>query len=171
MQDLTSNRISYVLNAEEFSAAKSHLQKLYESLHFMVKLTPKETDLFYRISDADKNFMRNCLMEMNSAGDLLPPFVKPEEVVKDLTCGDQLLELENSVTELLEHIRRNRRLVNHEAYTTTSMFYHTIGSAARAGMAQARAMYERMQSYHVNQKRNARSAAAKAAQKKELVED
>ena len=133
MIDLTSNRISHVMSAEEFAAVKTELQKMSKQLDFLVKLSPNETEAFYGVSDGDKTFIRNCVMEMNSAGDLIPPYVKAEEIVKDLACGDQLLELENVLSDLLENVKQNRRLANYEAYNGAAVFYHLMGTAARSG--------------------------------------
>lgn len=169
MIDLTSNRISHVMSAEEFAAAKAELQKLSEHLNFLVKVTQTEADAFYNISDADKTFIRNCLMEMNSASDIIPPYLKPDEMVKDLACGEQLMELEITLAELLDNVRLNRRLANYEAYNGTSVFYRLVGAAARSGSASAKAMYERLQSYHVNKKKGGRSSATKAARSNDTV--
>lgn len=159
MIDLTSNRISHVMTAEQFAAAQADLQTFAKNLNFLVKLTPVESEQLYRVSDADKTFVRNCMNEMNKAGDLIPPYLKPEEVAKDIACGDQLLELENALAEVLDNVRMNRRLANYEAYSGTSVFYRLIGAAARSGSSVAQAMYNRMQSYHLNQKNGGRTAA------------
>jgi hypothetical protein len=158
MIDLTSNRISAAMSAEEFAATKTELQKVAQNLSFLVKLTQNETDAMYNMSDADKTFVRNCVAEMNGATDILPPYLKSEEINKDLTCGDQLLELENTLTELLTNVRRNRMLANYEAYTGASVFYHLVSAAARSGSGSAKAMHERLKSYHVNKKKGGRSA-------------
>lgn len=164
MIDLTSNRISHVMSAEEFAAAKAELQKVSKQLDFMVKVTNAESDAFYRVGDADKTFMRNSLMEMSNASELLPPYLTTEELAKDLTCGDQLLELENALSDLLDNVRLNRRLANYEAYNGASVFYRLMGAAARSGSAQAKAIYDRLQSYHINKKKNGRAPATKAEQ-------
>ncbi len=148
MIDLTSNRISHVMSAEEFAATKAELQKVNKQLDFLVKLSPNETEAFYGVSDGDKTFIRNCVTEMNSAGDLIPPYVKAEEIVKDLACGDQLLELENALSDLLENVKQNRRLANYEAYDGAAVFYHLMGTAARSGSGQAKAIYDRLQEHH-----------------------
>jgi hypothetical protein len=163
MIDLTSNRISAVMTAEAFAGTKTELQKVSQDLSFLVKLTQEETEAMYNMSDADKTFVRNCITEMNGATDILPPYLKSEEVGKDLACGDQLLELENTLVELLTNVRRNRMLVNYEAYTGASVFYHLVGAAARSGSAPAKAMYDRLKSYHVNKKKGGRSSVATPA--------
>lgn len=163
MIDLTSNRISSAMSAEAFAATKTELQKVVQNLSFLVKLTQEEIDAMYNMSDADKTFVRNSIVEMNGAADLLPAYLKSEEISKDLTCGDQLLELENTLNELLTNVRRNRMLAYYEAYTGASVFYHLTGAAARSGSASARAMYDRMKSYHVNKKKGGRSTAQRSA--------
>ena len=163
MIDLTSNRISALLSAEDFAATKTELQKVSQFLSFLVKLTPEETEAMYNMSDADKTFVRNCLTEMSGASDLMPSYLKVEEVGKDLACGDQLLELENTLNELLTNVRRNRMLAYYEAYTGASVFYHLTGAAAKSGSGPAKAMYERMKTYHVNKKKGGRSSVQRAA--------
>lgn len=158
MIDLNSNRITSAMSAEAFAATKTDLQKVSQSLaSFLIKLDQQETDTLYRMSDADKTFVRNCLTEMNSAGDILPAYVKPDDIQQDLLCGDQLLELENALAELLTNIRRNRMLANHEAYQGASVFYRLVSAAARSGSAPAKAMYNRLQKYHLNRKKGGRT--------------
>ena len=162
MIDLTSNRISAVLSADDFAATKTDLQHITQKLSFLIKLTQDETEAMYNMSDADKTFVRNCITEMGSAVDLLPPYLKVEEVQKDMACGDQLLDLENTLSELLTNVRRNRMLAYYEAYTGASVFYHLTGAAAKGGSGPARAMYDRMKNYHVNKKKGGRASAIRA---------
>lgn len=162
MIDLTSNRISAVLSAEDFAATKTDLLQIVQKLSFLVKLTQDETDAMYNMSDADKTFVRNCITEMGGATDLLPSYLKVEEVQKDMACGDQLLELENTLSELLTNVRRNRMLAYYEAYTGASVFYHLSGAAAKSGSAAAKAMYDRMKNYHVNKKKGGRASTLRA---------
>ena len=165
MIDLTANRLSDVMSAEQFAATKTELQKVAENLNFLVKLTPSESEILYNTSDADKTFVRNCLTEMSSAGEIIPPYLKPEEMVKDLVCGDQLLELENTLGEMLDSMRRNRRLANYEAYNGASVFYRLVGAAARSGSASAKPLYDRLQSYHLNKKKGGRVSAARVTKR------
>jgi hypothetical protein len=157
MINLNSNRIAAAMSAEAFQATKTDLQKVSQHLSFLVNLTQAETDALYNMSDADKTFVRNCITEMNGAAELLPPYLKSEDVSSDLACGDQLLELENMLSELLTNVRRNRMLANYEAFSGASVFYRLVGAAARSGSAPAAAMYERMRSYHVSRNKAGRS--------------
>ena len=159
MIDLNSNRITSAMSAEAFGATKNHVQQLTQSLaSFLIKLDQKETESLYRMGDADKTFVRNCLTEMNGAGDILPAYVKPDDIVQDLLCGDQLLELENALAELLTNVRRNRMLANSEAYGGAAVFYRLVGAAARSGSAPAKAMYERLRKYHISRNKARASA-------------
>ena len=162
MIDLNSNRIASAMSAEAFAATKSDIQKLTQSLAtVLIKLDQEDTDGMYRMSDADKTFVRNCLTEMGGAGDILPTYVKPEDIQQDLLCGDQLLELENALSELLANVRRNRMLANHEAYQGASVFYRLVSAAARSGSALAKAMYERLHTYHQNRTKARTTATAR----------
>ncbi len=163
MLDLTSNRISHVMSEEEFAAAKADLRKVAAQLNFLVKLTPTESTTLYRLSDADKMFVRNCMTEIENISDIIPAYLKPEEIVKDLTCGEQLLELENVLADMLENVRTNRRLANTEAYNGASILYRLVGAAARSGSAAAVAVQNRMQTYHSNKRKGGRMSMAKAA--------
>ncbi|MFN0013109.1 MAG: hypothetical protein ACKVU2_01055 [Saprospiraceae bacterium] len=168
MVDLTSNRISHVMNQEALSNIKGNLQGLSSVLSFMVKLSQEEVDALYKISDSDKTFIRNCLTEVPNAATFLPDYFSPEELSKDLTCGDQLLEIENALFELYTNVRRNRMLANSEAYAGAKVLYRLTNAAAVSGNGSAKAMYGRMQAYHVGKKgsgvRNSRLKASAAAQ-------
>jgi hypothetical protein len=48
-------------------------------------------------------------------------------------------------------------LANYEAYTGASVFYHLV-----TGSGSAKAMHERLKSYHVNKKKGGRSAQSAA---------
>lgn len=91
MIDLTSNRISAVLSAEELAATNSDLEKVSQRFSFLVQLTQKEIERMYKISDADKTFVRNCLAEMSGAADITPPYVNAEEISRDLAGAGDLL--------------------------------------------------------------------------------
>ena len=161
MIDLTSNRISHAMSVEEFASTKALIQKVSEALSFLVKLGKEDVDLMYNMSDADKTFVRNCLVEMNNATDIIPGYLKAEEISTDLTCGEQLLEIENTMSEMVANIRRNRMLANYEAFSGASVFYRIVGAASRSGSAPAKAMYERLKSYHVNRNKGGRSSKSK----------
>jgi hypothetical protein len=161
MIDLTSNRISHVMSAEALQQTKQDLQDLSSNLNFMVSLSQEEVDALYKVSDADKTFIRNCIADMPTAEAFLPPYFKAEEVRKDMNCGEQLLELENALLELYTNVRRNRMLANAEAYAGASVFYRLTQAAGRAGNPSAQSVYERMLQYHQGQKRGKRTVEKK----------
>ncbi|HOY07845.1 MAG TPA: hypothetical protein PLO67_20685 [Saprospiraceae bacterium] len=170
MIDLTSNRISALLSAEELAATKSDLDKVSQRLSFLVQLTQKEIERMYKISDADKTFVRNCLAEMSGASDITPPYLNAEEISRDLACNEQLLELENTLSELLLNVRRNRILAGKEAYNGASVFYRLVATAARSGSGPAQAIHERLQKHHHHKIKSGRSRAAQRAQQAKQVD-
>jgi hypothetical protein len=103
MIDLTSNRISAVLSAEDLAATNSDLEKVSQRLSFLVQLTQKEIERMYKISDADKTFVRNCLAEMSGASDITPPYVNAEEISRDLAGAGDLLAILVEVLNPMNH--------------------------------------------------------------------
>ncbi len=166
MIDLTSNRISAALSTEAFAAVKTELQNVSRHLSFLVKLSQEEVEAMYKMSEADKSFVRNCLTEMGAAADILPPYLKTDDISTDLACTDQLLELENSLSEMLINVRRNRILAGKEAYNGAAVFYRLVSAAARSGSGPAKAMHERLQKYHQNKTKGGKAAAARRAERK-----
>jgi 4-aminobutyrate aminotransferase-like enzyme len=160
------NHKPYVMSAEEFADVKSTIKSLWTKLFFMKDLTDDNTASFNKISDGDKVFIGDCLTEAEEAilKKMVPLYTDVDKIRLSDLSHDQLWVIEDALTELLAHVRRNRMLAADDAYSGVSSMYSSIKQAAKDKVQGAVAMFGRLQSYHM--KRVQASKDAKAAKQK-----
>ncbi len=160
------NHTPHVMASEDFVDVKNTIKSLWTKLFFLRDLTDENTVSFNKLSDGDKIFISDCLTEAEEAAlkKLLPAYTDIDKIRKSDLSHDQLWVIEDALTELLAHVRRNRMLAADDAYSGVSSMYSSIKQAAKNKIQGAIAMFGRLQSYHMKKVEAAK--AAKAARDK-----
>ena len=162
------NRLSHTMSEEELNDVKMAIKSVAAKMPFLVNLNDDDVLSMNKISDGDKVFIADCMSEAKEAEALLPPYFKIVEIQKDNTLNDQLYEIEDTLFEMYQHVRRNRMLAADEAYSGVSTFYTLVKTAAtsKTKIASAVAMYKRLQDYHLKKVETAKAKKRKAEAEK-----
>jgi hypothetical protein len=135
-------------SAVDFQEIKAQINALRTNMVFLKSLTDADVASMNKISDGDKTYITDCLIEAANAQDLLPAYFNTEDIRQANTLNDSLYELEDMLFETYQAVKRNRMAAADRAYGGVSTFYGLIKAAADAHVPKAIAMYRRLQDYH-----------------------
>jgi hypothetical protein len=138
------NRLSATITEADFSEVKELIEQIETRMPFLIGLTADERSTLPKISDSNKVFVQNCINAMDNNVELLPSYLKLEEIKKDLQLFQQLEELELLSLQLTEKIRDSKMLCGSEAYVSSLSAYRFFEAAAMAGVAGADTAYDNL---------------------------
>jgi hypothetical protein len=153
--------VATVTGDVNFQELKNSIHALSNSLSFLDTLSDSNVSSMNKISDADKTYITDCLVEAANAQDLLPAYFNAESIRKDNVLNDSLYEMEDMVYEMYQTLKRNRMAAADRAYSGVSTFYGLIKSASDANVPKAIAMYRRLQDYHKKKQEAAKNRRRK----------
>jgi hypothetical protein len=156
--------VATLMGDVDFPEIKNHVNALRTDLPFLQSFSDEALSAMNKISDSDKTYIADCLIEAASAQDLLPPYFSVEDIRKDDVLNNNLYELEDMLFDLYQDVKRNRMAAADRAYSGVSTFYGLVKSAADANVPKAIAIYKRLQEYHKK-----KVDAGKTRRKKESI--
>jgi hypothetical protein len=162
MPKKSNSAVTMLMGDVDFPEIKTRINALRTELSFLESFSEEAMSAMNKISDSDKTYIADCLIEAASAHDLLPPYFSVEDIRKDDALNDNLYELEDILFELYQDVKRNRMAAADRAYGGVANFYSLIKAAADANVPKAIAIYKRLQEYHKK-----KVDAGKARRKKE----
>ncbi len=168
------NRLTRIFTEDELSDVKSTIKSVSTKLSsFTVNVDDKEVLSLLKVGDGDKVLTADCLSEGKEAEGFLPPYFKMADIQTSDTLHDQLYELEDALFDLYQHTRRNRMLAGSEASSGVSTFYALVKIAATAKnkIAEAVAMFKRLQGYYMKRAETAKANKRKKEAEKLAAED
>lgn len=136
------NRISAVLTAQNKTAILSKITEIKALLPFLINLTKAERIQLPKLGPASLAFDEHCASYMNSAPNLVPPYVDAAEVSKDRALRVDLAEVARELRKLLEQVDDTVMLVGSEIWMADLSFYQTVRHAARRDVAGADTVYD-----------------------------
>jgi hypothetical protein len=156
--------------AFNFQDVKNHINILRDKLSPLNPLTDEDVVSMNKLSDGDKVFISDCLVEAPNATEFLPAYFDEASVRVNNTLNDELYVIEDQLFELYQHVRRNRMQAADIAYSGVSTFYGLIKSAANTNLPKAVSMFKRLQDFHKKKVDAAKARAKKIkADKAELL--
>jgi hypothetical protein len=174
MPKKSNSAVTMLMGDVDFPEIKTRINALRTELSFLETFSEEAMSAMNKISDSDKTYIADCLIEAANAHDLLPPYFTVDDIRKDDALNDNLYELEDMLFELYQDVKRNRMAAADRAYSGVANFYSLIKAAADANMPKAIAIYKRLQEYHKKKVESAKATkrkieAAKAAATKEAA--
>ena len=143
-----NSNASIVMSENTFQEAKEAIDLLRAVIPGLEALTEEDVKTMNKISDGDKVYIADCLVEAPAAKDMLPNYYSVENVKNNNLSHDQLYVLEDKLFELYIDVRRNRMARADKAYSGVASFYKFIATAVENKVPQAAAMFKRLQDYH-----------------------
>lgn len=154
MSNLYVNRLSAVLSVAEIARITAGLADVQQTMPFLLGLTENERRQLPMIRKSNKLFVDEAVRLVGDNQTLLPGYINPLEMGKDLSLHDQLLEIERMLEQLLEKVRHTRMLAGSEAYVAALLFYEMAKSAAARGIAGSDTVAKRLGERFVRHGRN-----------------
>jgi hypothetical protein len=137
-----NNRISVVITAEQIKKVKTLMQEVNATLPFLLGLSPNERKTLPKIDVSNKVFVEDSLNAVRNNPDMLPAYMKYEEMKKDFDGFVALDELEKMAQQLFQKIVDTRMLMGSEAYVSGLTAYRLFEAASNAGVPGASAAYQ-----------------------------
>ena len=159
---------SIVMPDAFFKATADKIDEIRTSIPGLDPYSEDDVKAMNKISDGDKVYIGDCLVEAPAAKDMLPSYFSIEDVRQNNLSHDQLYILEDKLFELYTDVRRNRMGRADKAYSGVSSFYKFIAAAVDHKVPFAAAMHKRLQDYHMKkvETANANKKKIEAAKKK-----
>jgi hypothetical protein len=144
MSNTTINRVNATLTPEAVQTVKNAIAGIQQALPFLVGLTPNERMSLPKISVSNKVFTEDAIQAAVNNPDLLPGFIKPQDLKTDLDLFHALDELVLLVNQTAEKLADTQLLAGSEAYASALTIYKIFGAAAATGVAGSKTAYEQL---------------------------
>jgi hypothetical protein len=141
MTNLTNDRISVEISAAAEQQVKDGIQMIQNALPFLVGLTPAERITLPKINVNNKVFAEDAINVAENNAALMPPFVKVDEMEKDLTLFQKLDTIRGMLQQISEKVSDTQLLAGSEVYASALMVYKLLGAASAAGFEGAKSSY------------------------------
>ena len=150
MSNVLNNRLSVTVDPQVINEVKTKIDEINTLLPFLTGLTKDERKKLPKINRSNKVFVEDTLNSLRQNGEIVPNFIKVEEVEKDYSLYNDLKILALELAELSEKVNDTRILAGSEAYSTSLLAYKMFGVAANSGVPGAEALYGRLRERFAN---------------------
>lgn len=142
MANILANRVSATLTPEQISEVKTALQKVRETLPFLVGLTKDERKSMAKINTVNRSFTESAIAAISNNPDIFPLYLDVKEIRTDLTLFDQLDEIVKLSNQINESLRDTQIIAGSEAYISALTGYKFVAAAAKGGVQGAKTVYD-----------------------------
>ncbi len=151
MANIQNNRIDTIVSDADMTAAKQHFTDLVTLLPFLKGLEKEEKKGMQGIHVANKQFVQDCINEMDQDPSMLPSFIDVNNVKNDFNLYNQLDQLQVFAQDFVDKLGDTQYLAGAEAYNVCLIYYRIAEAAAKAGLPGADERYNRLKSRFENQ--------------------
>lgn len=138
------NRVNATLTPEAAQTVKNAIAGIQQALPFLVGLTPAERMSLPKISVSNKVFTEDAIQAALNNPEILPGFIKPQDLKTDLDLYHALDELVLLVQQMGEKLADTQLLAGSEAYASALTIYKIFAAAAGTGVAGSKTVYEQL---------------------------
>lgn len=139
----TENLVSIQIPAEQLAQVQTKISEISAFLNPLLKtLSPSEIRGLYKMNDKSAPFVEKCIDYAKTNPEFLPPYVKIEELEKDLTAVKQLNEIFRPLLQLVDNLQDTITLAGSEAMTSSLAFYNSIKQAAKLNVPNAKTIFD-----------------------------
>lgn len=142
------NRIEVKVSQEASQKVEEGLNTIKEALKpYLVALPPEEKKSMVIVGDKLNDFIEKGLLHAQKNPDLVPPYLKLDEVQSDQKAWSFMRPVVSELEHLLSMVKDTGDLCGNEAYSSVLSFYHYVKQAAKDGVPGAKPIYEDLKSY------------------------
>lgn len=162
MANITNNRLNINITAPDQAASQQHFNDLRSLFPFLVGLASSEKQEMNGINVANKQWVEDCIVEMEQDPSLLPGFITPQQVKTDLQLFEQLEVIKVDAADFHSRISDTQYLAGAEAYAVCLIYYKILEAAAKAGLPGANERYNRLKERFTQSNLEAENKGTKA---------
>ena len=144
MSNITNNRLNLTITPAQQAAAQQHLTDLKAQFPFLIGLTAAEKKSNVGINVSNKQWVEDCIVEMEQDSSLLPGFITTQQVKNDLQLFEELEVVKVEAADFFARISDTQFLAGAEAYAVCLIYYRILEAAAKAGIPGANERYNRL---------------------------
>jgi hypothetical protein len=144
MSNIQNNRLNLNITPAEQAVAQQHFADLRTLFSFLIGLTTSEKKEMNGINVANKQWVEDCIVEMEQDPSLLPGFITPQQVRADLMLFEQMEVIKVEAADFYGRVSDTQFLAGAEAYAVCLIYYRILEAAAKAGLPGADDRYNRL---------------------------
>jgi hypothetical protein len=145
------NRLDVAISNQQSTDVNAALQTILTALPFLITLTPKERQQMPGINNSNKTFVENTVLQMKAMGNVLPPYLAPAPIEKDLNVYKETDAWITVLEKLLEQLKDTRQIAGYECYHAALAFYRLLEPMEKAGVPGAKAAREELRKRFADQ--------------------
>jgi hypothetical protein len=151
MSNIQNNRLNLTLTPVQQTDAQQHFADLRALFPFFIGLTSSEKKSMNGINVSNKQWVEDCINEMEQDPSLLPGFITPLQVKTDLQLFEDLEVVKVEAMDFYDRVSYTQFLAGAEAYSVCLIYYRILEAAAKAGMPGADERYNRLKERFMQQ--------------------
>ncbi|MGQ1910190.1 hypothetical protein ACT3CE_10405 [Marinifilum sp. RC60d5] len=148
------NRINLEIDSTKQEAITTNLNGLKTELEpLLVALPADQKKNLAMIGDRLMTFVEQAVNSAEGNPDLVPPYLKLDEVKVDVQAWKLLNNISTELEYLLSLLNDTVALSGSEAYSSMLSFYNYLKQAAKDGVPGAKALYDDLKHHFANAKK------------------
>lgn len=123
---MIENRVSAILTDQDVADILALLQQVEKKLGFTVSLTPEERGQIPKMGAKSRAFVEKGVEVASQHPDLLPRYLDPNEMSKDLELHRQLSKVFLAISRLYYNVDDTLLVAGSEAFTAALIVYRSL---------------------------------------------
>ena len=140
----SKNQISVTMEQEAVTQVIDLIKQINALMPFLTGLTPEQRKRLPKIDKRNRDFVKDVEMAIKNDNSILPGYIKPDEMAKDLNLFDQLEQVLAPLSYLYDRVSDTQMLAGSEAYSSALMVYNMVKVADKAGLPGANNLYKQL---------------------------
>ena len=136
------SNISAVLAEADQLTILTKINEIKALLPFLVNLQQEERSVMLKMGDKSVPFVEKALGYSQSTPNLVPPYIDPAELKKDVELVQRLTPVFNAIAQLYESLDDTVMAVGSEAFSAALAVYNTSREATKANVPGIKSIYE-----------------------------
>jgi hypothetical protein len=139
----SENQISIQISPEDLKKALEAVNTLDAIMKkYLIALSPEERQKKPKMGEKTVNFVEKVSEYALSNPELVPPYMKVEDLIIDFKAVSDLTSIFRPTEQLSSGLNDTMLLCGSEAYTNALIFYNYIKQAAKDNVPNAKTIYE-----------------------------
>ena len=148
--NIFNNRLNIELTDADVAAIRTNVAATTAIVPFAIGLSADEKDGMQGIDVELKVFCDDAIVEMGVHSAILPAFMTPLMVQKDLNLFEDFEQVIPALETMLGKFKDTQFLAGAEALSVCLIFYGLLKQAARAGVPGAQSSFDRLKKHFEN---------------------
>lgn len=156
------NRISAEITPEQKTAVLDHIKAAMDGLDFLVNLTPEEKRRIPTIGTERSAMDEAFSKDMEAQPNLVPGYVKTDELARDRQLRADLLEILQQARKLSDALEDTLHVAGGDILTAYLGFYSNVQEAAKRNVSGAGTVLENLKRFFPRGRRSGSESSGDA---------